>query len=48
MHNNLQKLFIIVFIVTLCFNTTSGQTNTKEITDKFFGLYATDPIKALD
>ena len=48
MRNSLQKLSVLVFILSLSSNTTTGQTSTKEITDKFFSLYATDPVKALD
>jgi hypothetical protein len=48
MRINLQKIAYIVFILCLCFNKTTGQTSTKEITDKFFGIYSTDPVKALE
>jgi len=32
----------------ICFVKTVAQTTTKEITDKFFSIYATDPSKAVD
>ena len=43
-----QKLTFIALVFTLGIVKTSGQATTKEITDKFFGLYATDPIKAVE
>ena len=38
----------ITLVFTLCYVKTDGQTTTNEITDKFFGIYATDPLKAVE
>lgn len=42
-----RKLTLLAFIAFVVF-TMKAQTSPKEITDKFFSLYATDPIKAVD
>lgn len=41
------KLFSLLFLL-ICLTKPFAQTTTSEITDKFFTLYATDPIKAVD
>ena len=41
------KIFITILGLLLS-NCTNAQTTTKEITDKFFVLYAKDPLEAVD
>jgi hypothetical protein len=42
MRKNLRQLIVLVSILSLCFNKTTAQTSTNELTDKFFGIYATE------
>ncbi len=42
------KLALLGFIFVLILYKSIGQTTTKEITDKFFSLYSTDPQKAVE
>lgn len=44
----LYKTSIIFLIVCSALTNSSAQTTTKEITEKFFSLYAKDPIKAVE
>jgi hypothetical protein len=44
----LSKAIFIAIGMALIFQPAKCQTTPKEITDKFFGLYSTDPIKALE
>jgi hypothetical protein len=42
------KLLVITLACMLCLTNSFAQTTIKEITDKFFQLYAKDPSAALD
>jgi len=44
----LQKLLVLSGILLICLVKIHGQSTTKEITDKFFALYASDPAKAIE
>ena len=43
-----KKLTLIGLTYIFCLSATFAQTTIKEITDKFFSIYATDPAKAVD
>jgi hypothetical protein len=42
------KILLPGFVLVSISLASSGQTTTKEITDKFFSLYSTDPVKAVE
>jgi hypothetical protein len=44
----LSKLALLGFLFALISYKSIGQTTTKEITDKYFNLYSTDPQKAVE
>lgn len=44
----LRHLTLIFLTLVISITKSTGQTTMKEITDKFFNLYATDPIKAVE
>ena len=48
MRKRLFRLSFLAITFTICYSKTKGQVSTKEITDKFFNIYVTDPSKAVD
>ena len=48
MKKDIRKISLAFTFLTILCTGATGQTTPKEITDKFFALYATDPIKAVE
>lgn len=50
--NSMKQVFkttlIICLVIPVCLAKTFGQATTREITDRFFTLYAKDPAQAID
>ncbi len=48
MKTQIRKLILTGITCIFCLSASFAQTTIKEITDKFFSTYATDPAKAVD
>jgi len=48
MKRQFQKLILVGLVSILCMTKSFGQTSINEITEKFFSIYSTDAIKAVE